>query len=88
MRTWVKPQFWQSFSTRTLNTQTLGLRAFALPTELSRITLEYHGTHEYRRGGDNLDLPAHEAWVAEQTDHRINAVDLGYMSVCSELLFQ
>lgn len=61
-----------------LNTQTLGLRAFALPTELSRITLEYHGTHEYRRGGDNLDLPAHEAWVAEQTDHRINAVDLGY----------
>ena len=61
-----------------LSAQTVGLRAFARPAELSRITLEYHTTHEYRRGGDDLDLPAHEAMVAEQTDHRINALDLGF----------
>jgi len=40
-----------------LNTRTLGLRGFARPTQLSRITLEYHSTHEYRRGGDSLELP-------------------------------
>ena len=61
-----------------LSTQTVGVRGFARPSDLSRFTLEYHTTHEYRRGGDNLDLPPHEAWVAEQTDHRINAVDLGF----------
>ncbi|MDE6160268.1 MAG: TonB-dependent receptor [Muribaculaceae bacterium] len=61
-----------------LNTQVLGLRAFARPTDLSRFTLEYHATHEYRRGGDNIDLPPHQAMVAEQTDHKINALDLGY----------
>lgn len=61
-----------------LNTQVLGLRAFARPTDLSRFTLEYHATHEYRRGGDDIDLPPHQAMVAEQTDHRINALDLGY----------
>ncbi len=61
-----------------LEGQTLGLRGFVKPTELSRLTLEYHGTHEYRRGGDNIELPPHEAMVAEETRHRINAVDLGY----------
>lgn len=61
-----------------LSTQTLGMRGFARPTQLSRVTLEYHSTHEYRRGGDNLDLPPHEAWVAEQVEHNINALDLGY----------
>lgn len=61
-----------------LNTQVLGLRAFARPTDLSRFTLEYHATHEYRRGGDDIDLPPHQTMVAEQTDHRINALDLGY----------
>lgn len=61
-----------------LEGQTLGLRGFLKPTELSRLTLEYHGTHEYRRGGDNIELPPHEAMVAEETRHHINAVDLGY----------
>lgn len=61
-----------------LEGQTLGLRGFAKPTELSRLTLEYHATNEFRRGGDNIELPPHEAMVAEETRHRINAVDLGY----------
>ena len=61
-----------------LNTQTIGLRGFARANDRTRFTLEYHTTHEYRRGGDNLDLPPHEAMGAEQTDHRINALDLGF----------
>lgn len=59
-----------------LKTQTLGFRAFMRTSDFSKFTAEYHGTHEYRRGGDNLDLPPHNAMVAEQTDHNIHAVDL------------
>ncbi|MDE5896048.1 MAG: TonB-dependent receptor, partial [Muribaculum intestinale] len=32
-----------------------------------------HNTHEYRRGGDQLDQPAHMAMIAEQVDHNIHA---------------
>ncbi len=35
--------------------------------------LGYHNTHEYRRGGDQLDQPAHMAMIAEQVDHNINS---------------
>ncbi len=59
-----------------LRTQTLGFRTFMRTSDLSKVTLEYHGTHEYRRGGDQLDLQPHMAMVAEQTDHNIQALDL------------
>ncbi|MGM9859892.1 MAG: TonB-dependent receptor domain-containing protein, partial [Muribaculaceae bacterium] len=59
-----------------LKTQTIGFRSFLRTSDFSKITLEYHGTHEYRRGGDQLDLPPHRTLVAEQTDHNIHAVDL------------
>ena len=58
-----------------LKSQTVGARAFLRPSEISRLSLEYHNTHEYRRGGDNLDEPAHMAMVAEQTDHNIHTVE-------------
>ena len=35
--------------------------------------------HEFRRGGDNIDLPPHQAEVAEQTEHDINGGSLTYM---------
>ena len=59
-----------------LKTQTLGFRTFFRSSDYSKLTLEYHGTHEYRRGGDQLDLQPHMAMVAEQTDHNIHALDL------------
>ncbi len=59
-----------------LKTQTLGFRSFMRLSDFSKLTAEYHGTHEYRRGGDNLDNPPHNAMVAEQTDHNIHAVDI------------
>ncbi|MDE7467108.1 MAG: TonB-dependent receptor plug domain-containing protein, partial [Muribaculaceae bacterium] len=59
-----------------LKTQTIGTRAFLRPSDISRISGEYHTTHEYRRGGDNLKLQPHQAQVAEQTDHNIHAGEL------------
>lgn len=59
-----------------LKTQTLGFRSFMRTSEHSKLTVEYHGTHEYRRGGDRLEQPPHMVMVAEQTDHNIHAVDI------------
>ena len=56
-----------------LKTQTLGARGFFRTNDNSKLTLEYHNTHEYRRGGDQLDQPAHLAMIAEQVDHNIHA---------------
>ena len=56
-----------------LKSQTLGARTFLRTSDISKLTLEYHNTHEYRRGGDQLDQPAHLALIAEQVDHNIHA---------------
>ncbi|MDE5719337.1 MAG: TonB-dependent receptor [Paramuribaculum sp.] len=56
-----------------LKTQTLGARSFFRTSDISKLTVEYHNTHEYRRGGDQLDLPPHMAMIAEQTDHNIHS---------------
>jgi Outer membrane receptor for ferrienterochelin and colicins len=50
-----------------------GLRAYHRFSDLGKLTLEYHIVDEFRRGGDQLDLPAHQALVAEQVKHRINS---------------
>ncbi|WP_287210922.1 TonB-dependent receptor [Muribaculum sp.] len=62
----------------TLKSQTLGIRAFMRPDNNSRLSIEYHGTHEYRRGGDNLDLPPHQAWIAEEVEHDIHGGELSF----------
>ncbi len=61
-----------------LKTQTIGARTFLRATDRSRLTVEYHGTHEYRRGGDNLDLPPHQAMVAEEVDHNIHGLESSF----------
>jgi len=56
-----------------LKSQTIGVRTFLRTSSDTKLTLEYHNTHEYRRGGDRLDQPAHMAYIAEEVDHYINA---------------
>ena len=58
--------------------QTLGFRGYVKTGLYSKITAEYHHLQEFRRGGDNLDLPPHEAMIAEQTDHGINTGGLKF----------
>lgn len=58
-----------------LKTQTVGARAFVRPSDISRLTIEYHNTHEYRRGGDKPNQPPHMAMVAEQAEHNIHAAE-------------
>lgn len=58
--------------------QSIGLRSFLKTGAYSRLTLQYHHIDEYRRGGDVLDLPPHEAFVAETTDHIIDGGSLSF----------
>ena len=53
-----------------LKSQTLGMRSYIKTGTYSKLTFEYHHLQEYRRGGDLLDRPAHEANIAEQVHTR------------------
>lgn len=61
-----------------MNSQTIGMRGYLKTGIYSKVTAEYHHLQEFRRGGDNLQLPPHEAMIAEQVDHSINTGSLKY----------
>jgi outer membrane receptor for ferrienterochelin and colicins len=62
----------------TTNSETIGFRAYYKTSAYSKLTAEYHHIREFRRGGDNLDLPPHEAEIAEKTRHGINGGGLRF----------
>ena len=62
----------------TINSSTIGTRGHIRLTPFSKLSIEYHGIKEFRRGGDRLDHPAHEALIAEQTDHTNNSGSISY----------
>ena len=61
-----------------LNTITIGTRGHLRLNPFSKLKFAYHGVKEFRRGGDQLDRPAHEALIAEQTEHINNSGSLSY----------
>lgn len=61
-----------------LKSKTAGMRSFLKTGTYSRLTAEYHTIHEFRRGGNVLDLPPHEADVAEQVEHDIHSGGLKF----------
>ena len=61
-----------------LSSKTIGFRSYLKTSTYSKLTFEYHGINEYRRGGDQISRPPHEANIAEQTEHNINGGGLKY----------
>ena len=61
-----------------LNNTTLGFRSFYKSSPYSKLVLEYHNLHEFRRGGNKFDLQPHESDITEQTEHNINSGGLSY----------
>ena len=61
-----------------LHQQTVGFRSYVKTSIYSKLSFEYHHIEEYRRGGDSLDLPPHQANIAEQTEHSINGGGLKF----------
>lgn len=56
----------------------IGMRSFYKVTPHDKFTIQYHHISEYRRGGDNISRPPHEALIAETTDYDIHSGNLGY----------
>lgn len=61
-----------------LNTKTVGFRGYYRTSDYSKLTIEYHNLGEFRRGGNKLDLPPHQADITEQIEHNINTGGLKY----------
>lgn len=61
-----------------LKNQTLGFRSYFKTGNYSKITLEYHHLEEFRRGGDLLNRPPHEANIAEQIESSIDGGSLRF----------
>lgn len=61
-----------------LNTETFGFRSYLKTSDYSKLSLEYHRINEYRRGGDSLKLPPHQAQIAEMARHNINGGSINY----------
>lgn len=61
-----------------LKGQTLGFRSYLKTGMYSKLTFEYHHLEEFRRGGDRLDRPPHEANIAEQLEHAIDGGGLKF----------
>lgn len=61
-----------------LKSQTFGLNSYLRLSPHSKLSLQYHGIHEFRRGGNKLDLPPHEANITEQVEHNIQGGGLTY----------
>lgn len=68
-----------------IRSQSVGMRSFFRTGAYSRITAQYHHIGEYRRGGDELDLPPHQAMIAEQVDHSIDGGSLSFDITSADL---
>ena len=61
-----------------LNSHNLGVNCYFKTSLQSKLSLEYHNSYEFRRGGDSLNLPPDRVSVAEQTEHFVNTGGLKF----------
>ena len=61
-----------------LRSTTAGARLFFKTSAYSKITMEYHHTTDYRRGGNKRDEEPHKADIAEQLRHNIDAGSVAF----------
>jgi outer membrane receptor for ferrienterochelin and colicins len=61
-----------------LRNRTMGFRSFLRTGTHSRLTLDYHNRHEFRRGGDNLEYQPFKAYLVEQVEHFVNGASLNF----------
>jgi outer membrane receptor for ferrienterochelin and colicins len=57
---------------------TVGTRIYQRIATRGKITLDYFRIEEFRRGGNDFELPLHEADIAESVTHQINSVSLNF----------
>ena len=67
-----------------IKNRSLGFRSFLKTGIYSRLTLEYRNIHEFRRGGDRLDLQPYESYITEQVEHYINSGSISFDKYSSD----
>ncbi len=68
-----------------LKNRSFGFRSFIKTGIYSKLTLEYHNMHEFRRGGDNFKKQPFQAEVTEQLEHFINGGGINYIQNTADL---
>ena len=61
-----------------LENTSIGLNAYFRPTDLTKIKLDLHKIHEFRRGGNKFATLPHNADITEQVRHDITGGSLTY----------
>ena len=61
-----------------LKNTVLGLRSYLRTSDYSKLSFEYHHINDAHRGGDSLNLPPHQAHIAEVAEHSINTGGLKF----------
>ena len=59
-----------------LKARMVGFRGYLRTTDFSKLNLEYHNIHDFRRGGDCFDLPSPMAHISEGGEHDIHSANL------------
>ena len=61
-----------------MRSTTAGARTYFKTSAYSKITAEYHHTTDFRRGGNRFEFEPHQADIAEQLRHNIDAGQLSF----------
>ncbi len=54
----------------------VGFRGYLRTSDFTKLNLEYHNIHDFRRGGDRFDLPSPMAHISEGGEHDIHSANL------------
>jgi outer membrane receptor for ferrienterochelin and colicins len=68
-----------------LNNLTAGLRGFYKASPYSRLNVDFYRIHEYRRGGNRIEEPAHQTDQAEERDQNTYLGGLDYNQAFTSL---
>jgi outer membrane receptor for ferrienterochelin and colicins len=59
-----------------LKARMVGFRGYLRTSDYSKLNLEYHNIHDFRRGGDRFDLPSPLVHISEGGEHDIHSANL------------
>ncbi len=68
-----------------LKNRSFGFRSFLKTGLYSKLSLEYHNMHEFRRGGDSLKRQPFQARITEQLEHYINGGGINYVQNSADM---
>lgn len=68
-----------------LKNRSFGFRSFLKTGLYSKLSLEYHNMHEFRRGGDSLKLQPFQSKITEQLEHYINGGGVNYVQNSADM---